>query len=128
MRRGTPKIVFVLKFIAFAVVFVVAIGFIVSTLWNWLIPELFHGPVISFWQAVGLFVLGKIIFGWHGSGKPGWAGRRDWRRKMQAHMESMTPEEREKLRERLKKCQRRPFDYWMNKEEVKEQEKGSETI
>lgn len=37
------------------------------TLWNWLIPTLFSGPVISYWQAIGLLVLSKILFsGGHG--------------------------------------------------------------
>jgi hypothetical protein len=33
----------------------------VQALWNWLIPELFHGPVLTFWQTVGLFFLAKIL-------------------------------------------------------------------
>ncbi len=31
-------------------------------LWNWLIPELFHLPVITFWQALGLNLLAWILF------------------------------------------------------------------
>ena len=36
--------------------------FITMYLWNSLIPILFHGPVISFWQTAGLIILSKIIF------------------------------------------------------------------
>ena len=31
-------------------------------LWNWLVPELFNGPTITFWQSAGLFVLCNILF------------------------------------------------------------------
>lgn len=31
-------------------------------LWNWLIPELFNGPTITFWQSAGLFILSNILF------------------------------------------------------------------
>lgn len=31
-------------------------------LWNWLCPELFGLPVIGFWQALGLNILGSILF------------------------------------------------------------------
>lgn len=31
-------------------------------LWNWLMPSLFHLPVINFWQAFGLYVLCGFLF------------------------------------------------------------------
>jgi len=54
-----------------AVLFIVAliIGFPVMWLWNGLVPELFGGPTISFWQAVGLFFLTNILFNTNSSGK-----------------------------------------------------------
>ena len=77
------------------------VGFVVMSLWNWLVPALFGGPVLHFWQALGLLVLTRILVGrvGRGSGHWGWRGRmrQDWQR--------MTPEEREKLRETfLKRC------------------------
>jgi hypothetical protein len=41
-------------FVAFAI-------WLVMSLWNWLIPELFNGPVIGYWQTAGLFILSKIL-------------------------------------------------------------------
>jgi hypothetical protein len=38
-------------------------GFVIMWLWNWLMPELFGLPLISYWQAVGLFILLKILIG-----------------------------------------------------------------
>ena len=45
--------------------------FITMSLWNGLIPPLFHGPILSFWQTAGLIILSKIFlsgFGQRGSG------------------------------------------------------------
>jgi hypothetical protein len=83
------------KFLLAAVVFVAVFGFVVMNLWNWLMPPLFGRQVIGFWQAVGLLVLSRILFG-------GFRGRSGspmhWRRRMHERWEAMTPEEREKFR------------------------------
>ena len=31
-------------------------------LWNWLMPDLFHLPVVTFWQSWGLLGLSSILF------------------------------------------------------------------
>lgn len=41
-------------------------GFIIMWLWNWLMPEIFGLTTITYWQAIGLFILSKIIFGGFG--------------------------------------------------------------
>lgn len=54
----------VLKYVGFGILgvaFVIGLIFGVQALWNWLIPELFNGPVLTFWQTVGLFLLSKIL-------------------------------------------------------------------
>lgn len=89
--------------IAFVVVAgIIALSAIVMWLWNWLVPELFHGPVITIYHALGLMLLTRILFrGFHGNrcggmygGKWGaWKGRWD----------KMSPEERERMRELWKK-------------------------
>lgn len=38
-------------------------GFIIMWLWNWLMPDLFGLTTITYWQAVGLFILSKILIG-----------------------------------------------------------------
>lgn len=86
--------------------FFAAVIFVAMTLWNWLIPELFHGPVITYWQALGLLILGKLLFGWHSH--PGhwgaWRHRREWKERLRERMADMTPEQREQIRERLREC------------------------
>ncbi len=44
-------------------------GYFVMLLWNWLMPAIFGLGLISFWQSVGLVVLGRILFG--GFPRPG---------------------------------------------------------
>jgi len=81
--------------ILLAVAGVFAFGTIVMLLWNALMPEIFHLPQVSFWQALGLLLLTKILFsGFRG---PGPKGR--MRDKMRQRWMEMTPEEREKFKE-----------------------------
>jgi hypothetical protein len=88
-----------LKFVLFAVLFATVFGFVVRSLWNWLMPALFGWHLISFWQAVGVLVLSKILFG----GFRGHPGRHlYWRRRMMERWEQMTPEEREKFRQGMR--------------------------
>jgi len=54
----------VLKYIGFGILgagFVILAILLVMILWNWLIPNLFHGPVLNYWQTAGLFLLSKIL-------------------------------------------------------------------
>jgi hypothetical protein len=43
-------------------------GFAVMWLWNWLMPELFGLPTLTFWKAVGVVLLSKLLFGGFGGG------------------------------------------------------------
>ncbi len=89
----------------------IAIGYGVMSLWNWLIPDLFHGPVINFWQAIGLFILSKIFFGSKpGGGSHGGWKRHQWKEKLRDRMEHMTDEEKAKFRESFKNCRFGPWD------------------
>lgn len=54
--------------VVFAVFFAFLFGIVVKLLWNWLMPALFGLGVISFWQAFGIVLLAKILFGGHGHG------------------------------------------------------------
>jgi hypothetical protein len=78
---------------------VAVFGFIVMTLWNWLAPAIFGAHTVTFWQALGLLVLARILVGGlsggHGDHKHG-------RRRMLESWEKMTPEEREKFRQGLR--------------------------
>ncbi|OFY68129.1 MAG: hypothetical protein A2V64_07810 [Bacteroidetes bacterium RBG_13_43_22] len=54
----------VLKYVGFGILgvgLIIGVIFGVQALWNWLIPELFNGPVLTYWQTLGLFFLSKIL-------------------------------------------------------------------
>jgi hypothetical protein len=86
----------------FALAFVAVLSFVVMSLWNALIPELFRLPALDFWQAAGLLILSRILFGGL-RGRGGWHGHGGWRRHMwQRQWDNMTPEERERLRAKFK--------------------------
>ncbi len=83
--------------------FVVIGGELVRLLWNALLPPLFGWPGIGFWQALGLLALCRILFGGlgcHGGAGPRLRGRvADRMAERWAHM---TPEERERFRQRVR--------------------------
>ncbi len=95
-----------------AVAGVFALGWVVMSLWNWLMPLVFGLKMIGYWEAFGILVLAKILFGgfrhraWcggcgHYGG--GWRQRRSyWRERMEAKMANMTPEEKEKFKEEMR--------------------------
>ena len=95
MRNRSRKwIFFVILAPVAAVVFFFVGGEVVRRLWNWLLPPLFDVPTITFWQAWGLLVLCRLLFGGWGMHGAGPSPRRRWER--------MTPEERDRLRHRTR--------------------------
>jgi hypothetical protein len=80
-------------------------GWIVQSLWNWLIPAIVGWHAINFWQAIGILLLCKILFGsFRGR------GGMHWRHRMGERWDKMSPEEREKFREALRsRCGHRGF-------------------
>lgn len=85
----------------FALLFVAVFSFFVMQLWNWLIPGVFGWHAITYWQALGLLVLSKILFGgFRGGPHRHWG----WRRRMMERWDQMSPEEREKFRQSMHGC------------------------
>jgi hypothetical protein len=74
-------------------------GAIVMLLWNWLLPPLFGWHLITFWQALGILVLCRILFG--GLGRHG-HGRPHFRRRMDGRCGNMSDEERERFRQAMR--------------------------
>lgn len=96
MRRNW--IVRALKMALFIMAACAVLGFIVMHLWNWLMPEISGWHAISFWQALGLLLLSKLLFGGF---RGGWGHGRRWRKGMRERWEQMTPEQREELRKNV---------------------------
>jgi hypothetical protein len=76
---------------------VAALSALVMGLWNALMPGLFGLHALNFWQALGLLVLSRVLFGRFGRSGGGWRGRRD----MMQRWAQMSPEEREQWRARV---------------------------
>lgn len=89
----------VVKFFVIGVMIITILSFVVMRLWNWLTPGLFGWHVITFWQALGILILSKILFGGF-RGRPG--PHVQWRGRMMERWAHMTPEEREKFRESMR--------------------------
>jgi MFS family permease len=70
-------------------------GWIVMSLWNYLLPALFGWRIITFWQALGLLILCRILFG-------GFGGHRMRHSSRRGRWDHLTPEEREKFREGMR--------------------------
>jgi hypothetical protein len=89
------KVVFIPLGIA---AFLTAVSFIVMLLWNNLLPDILHVGTITFWQAMGIFVLCKILFGFGKGGRRGGWGMRG---RMEEHFKNMTPEQKAKFKEKM---------------------------
>jgi len=95
----TRKILKGLGILVLVAIVIAVVGYLVMTLWNWLIPGIFGAKPIDFIQAVGLLVLSRLLFGFRG----GFGHhRRHWRGRMAERWAQMTPEEREKFREGMR--------------------------
>lgn len=97
MRPRVKRLIFIAPLAILGMLLFIAIGGeLVRLLWNWLLPPLFGWRQITFWQALGILALCRILFG--GFGRHG-SGRSNVRRRMAERWERMTPEERERVRQ-----------------------------
>lgn len=94
-RSKAQKLLFIIPMV---IAVILLLGLVVMGLWNAILPQVIGVSAISFWQALGILLLSKILFG--GFGKGGGFGRRrmEWKRRMQEKWEGMNPEERERFK------------------------------
>jgi hypothetical protein len=83
------------------------LGYVFMLLWNMLIPEIFGLIQISYWQALGLLAMAKIVFGFGMMDKYQHEQRLDnkkehWKKKIETKMEGMSEEEKAKFKESMK--------------------------
>ncbi len=88
----------ILFFIILAPLFAFAIGSIVMLLWNYALVPVLHISTVTFWQALGILVLSKILFSSFG----GRHRHRGGFMKERMMWNSMTPEQKQKLKEEWK--------------------------
>ena len=89
--------------LVFCTAFVMLFSSIVMRLWNGILPDVLGVKLISFWQAMGILVLSKILF----SGFGGFVHKKEqfknrFRQRMREKWENMTPEEKVQFKEEWK--------------------------
>lgn len=89
--------------------FLSLISYVVMQLWNNLLPGILHVTAITFWQAMGIFILCKILFGFGkgGRGRNPWGGNpwggNPWmRHRMEERFKNMSAEEKEKFKQKMR--------------------------
>jgi hypothetical protein len=90
------------KFFGFAILFIGLVGLAVMSLWNALLPAILGVTTITFWQAIGLLALSRLLFGgpgWRGGGGP---RNSIWKQKIAERWQHLTPEQREQMKAKWK--------------------------
>jgi hypothetical protein len=94
-------------------------GSVVMLLWNNALAPVLNISTVTFWQALGILVLSKILFSSFGGGRR----HSSWKERMQQKWNNRTPEERERFREKWKnrwwKGGHKPWDTSAGDEPVK---------
>lgn len=91
------------KVIGIAILATTVLSGAVMLLWNGILVNVLHIGIISFWQAAGILLLSKILFGgFRGRHMGGW----HMKKRMFMKWESMTPEQRDEFRSRMHSCGR----------------------
>lgn len=80
------------------VVGVFVFGIVVMYLWNSILPGVLGVGTITFWQAIGILALAKILFGGCGMGRHRHHKCHGHRHKFSEKWMHLTPEEREQMR------------------------------
>jgi hypothetical protein len=95
----------ILFFAAVFVTFILGMGAIVMFLWNAILPDAIGVKPLTFWKAVGLLVLFKILFGGFGKGsRMRHKAKNKWRKKWM----DMNEQERHEFKSKWKDyCNRR---------------------
>ncbi len=91
--------------------FAFALAWVTMLLWNWLVPGIFGGPIITYLEAAGLMILGRLLIGGFKGGKScchggGWHGGKHsyWKSRWEKKMSGMSEEEKEKFKAGMSKC------------------------
>ncbi len=95
-------------FLLFIPLLIAALGGAVMALWNAILPEVLDARPLSYWQALGLLLLSRILFGgfrFGGGGAP-WRGPA-WTGKRRGRWANLSDEERTRMKEAWRKrCNR----------------------
>ena len=94
-------------YIAFMLLIPLVKSAVLMLIWNAILPDLFHFQPINYWQALGLFILCKILFGNSPSGKFAFRNKQFRKPDFREKFMNMSDEEKERLREKWQeRCQK----------------------
>lgn len=96
------KVVKIVLWVILGAALVVLFGFVTQYLWNWLMPKIFGLPALTLLETFGLLLLAKILFGFGGKGGGASQHKWRWKQRMFNKFENMSPEDRERFKERMK--------------------------
>lgn len=68
MEHYVKKVVKIIAMVIFGIAVFLLANYVLMWLWNWLMPDLFGLSTITYWQALGIFVIAKLLFGFGGGG------------------------------------------------------------
>lgn len=106
MRYSKPR-----RILFFLLIVPLLVGLLagaVMLLWNAILPEVLGARPVTYWQALGLLVLSRLLFGGWGNPPRGNPPRgRSWKKYHRGHWNQMSEEEKARLREAWqKRCRR----------------------
>ena len=107
-----------------AAAFLSLVSYIVMQLWNNLLPEVIHVGTITFWQAMGIFILCKILFGFGrmGGGRGFGPGHKaSFKQHLSDRFKNMSAEKRARFEERFGEKMWDPCRNYKKKEDNEEQ-------
>ena len=81
---------------------------VVMALWNAILVPVVHVGAVTFWQAAGILILSKILFGgFRGGGRWGNHRRNLWKQELHDKWGNMSTEDRDKLKQEWRqRCNR----------------------
>ena len=98
-RRRPPRFFFLL----FIPLLIGLLGGAVMGLWNAILPEVLGVKPITYWQALGLLILSRILLGGFRTG----GGGPPWKKSRRGRWTPLSDEERARMREEWsKRCRR----------------------
>ncbi len=114
MFRSAPWPVKGLFFLIVGALFIFVVSFAVYLLWNAILPKVSPLKEISYWQAMGILLLSKILFGsmHFGKGRHRSKIKKKFNGRWQEKWHGMSEEERAQMKQRWKeRCERRSKDF-----------------
>ena len=82
-------------FLLFIPLLIAALGGAVMMLWNAILPEVLNARPLSYWQALGLLLLSRILFGGFRFG----GGRAPWAKRRRGRWSNLSEDERARMKE-----------------------------